>query len=169
MDRRRPAAHQKNAARRRAHLIFIDETGFLMLPIVRRNWAPIGKTPVLRHRARHHQKVSVIGGLSLSPRRRVPNLYMQLYTGANITEEEVVVFLRHVLRHLRGNVTVIWDNINQHRSRLVRAFIRSHRRRLRVEWLPPYAPELNPAEGIWCHLKAHRLAGRATSIPLRDA
>jgi hypothetical protein len=52
------APGKKNAARLKAALVFIDESGFLMAPYVRRSWAPKGATPVLYQCGRSHQKVS---------------------------------------------------------------------------------------------------------------
>ncbi len=137
--------------------MFIDETGFLLTPVVRRTWAPVGQTPVLRHRARHLKKISCIGALTLSPRRRQPGLYLHLHEGRSITQDLVVEFLRDLLRHLRGEVTVIWDNLSQHRGRLVRDYVAS-RDRVRLAYLPPYAPELNPIEQVWANVKSRRLA-----------
>ena len=131
-----------------------------MTPLVRRSWAPIGQTPVLRHVARHHDKLSCIGALTISPERRRVNVYMHLYAARSVTEGEVVVFLRDLLRHLPGHVVVVWDRINQHRSRLVERYA-AQRRRVSIEYLPAYAPELNPVEQMWGHLKHHRLANHA--------
>ena len=129
----------------------------MLVPIVRRTWVLKGQTPLLRHRARHHRKVSVIGGLSISPRRRRLRLFLRWHPEANIGQREVIAFLGHLLRHLRGPVIIVWDRLNAHRSRAVRAYA-EHRRRVTLELLPPYAPELNPVEGVWSNLKYHRLA-----------
>jgi len=59
-----------------------------------------------------------------------------------------VTFLRHLLRHLRGPVYVLLDRANIHRGPLVRALLTRHPR-LRLEYFPSYAPELNPDEGVW--------------------
>ena len=136
--------------------MFIDESGFLMAPTVRRTWAPKGQTPLLRQGTRHYRKVSVIGGLSISPVRRRLRLFLNWHVNANVTQVEVVRFLRELLRHLRGPVIVIWDRLNAHRSRYTRAFIMS-RDRLATEFLPAYAPELNAIEGVWGDLKYHRM------------
>lgn len=137
--------------------MFIDETGFLLTPLVRRSWAPVGQTPVLRHRGGHREKISIIGALSISPRRRRLNLYMHLYQGRSVQEQEFIVFLRDLLRHLRGNVIVIWDRLNQHLSHEVKAYVAA-RGRVSLEYFPPYAPELNPVEYLWTTMKCHRLA-----------
>lgn len=78
----------------------------------------------------------------------------------NVETEWLVVFLRGLLRHLRGNVILIWDNLNVHRATRVQRLLCRHPR-VRVEYLPPYAPELNPVEGIWSHLKMNPLANFA--------
>jgi transposase len=146
------AAHKKNAARWRAHLVFIDETGFLMHPLVRRTWAPKGQTPLLRHRTRHHRKISCIGGLSVSPRRRHLEWSLQFHDDRSIRQAEVIAFLAELLDHLRGPVILIWDRLNAHRGKQTRQWL-AQRPRVRVEFLPPYAPELNPNEYGWSNLK----------------
>ena len=117
-----------------------------MIPTVLKTWAPRGRTPVQRHRYRR-DKVSVISGISVSPRRQRLGLYYQLYFH-NIGQLEVCEFLRHLLRHLRGPVLALLDNSNTHKGEPLRA-LRSRHPRLRVEYFPSYAPELNPDEGIW--------------------
>jgi hypothetical protein len=128
-----------------------------MLPTVRRTWAPRGQTPILRHRTRSHKKVSTIGALSISPQRRRLGLYLHWHPDKNITQDEVILFLRDLLAHLRGNVILVWDRLNAHRSAQVKLW-RAAYPRLSVEWFPPYAPELNPMEYVWGHLKYHRLS-----------
>jgi hypothetical protein len=127
-----------------------------MLPTVHRTWSPKGQTPVLRHRTRSHKKVSVIGALSISPIRRRVRLFLAWYVNANVRQDEVIQFLRGLLRHPSSNVIVIWDRLNAHRSHQTSSFVESQKR-LTIEFLPPYAPELNPIEGVWGYLKYHRL------------
>ena len=148
------ARGKKNARRLGAHIVFVDEAGFLLIPSVRRTWAPRGHTPVLRHRYRH-DRISVISGLSVSPRRHRMSLYFQLHDH-NIRQMEVCEFLQHLLHHLRGPVIVLWDNANIHGGEALRDLCRRVPR-LHLERLPAYAPELNPDEGVWKHAK-HELA-----------
>jgi hypothetical protein len=63
------------------------------------------------HRQRRRDKVSVISGISVSPQRQRLGLYDQLYFD-NIGQEEVCMFLRGLLRHLRGPVLVLLDNFS---------------------------------------------------------
>lgn len=97
-----------------------------------------------------------MGGLSLSPGRRRVGLYLHWYPDANLCQEHVLAFLRDLLRHLRGRVIVVWDRIPTHRSAAVRDWV-DRQRRLTVEFLPAYAPELNPIEHTWGYLKYQRM------------
>lgn len=66
----------------------------------------------------------------------------------------MVAFLNRLLRHLPGPLLVLWDRASIHRSQAVKDFLaKLPRERLEVEFLPAYAPELNPEEGIWGSLK----------------
>jgi len=135
------AASKKNAAGLGAHIVFADESGFLLIPNVAKTWAPRGQTPVIRHRYRR-DKISVISGVSVSPKRQRLGLFYQLYF-QNIGQEEVCEFLRHLLRHLKGPVIALLDNSRTHYGKPLQELLRQHSR-LRVEHFPSYAPELNP-------------------------
>jgi len=84
------------------------------------------------------------------------NFYFRLFPGA-IRSPQVIQFLRHLLRHLRGQLLVIWDGLPSHRSGRVKAFVGEQKGRLKLEFLPAYAPELNPVEYLWGHWKQHEL------------
>jgi putative transposase len=141
------AAHKKNAARLGAHIVFADESGFLLIPNVVRTWAPQGQTPIHRHRQGRRDKISVISGISVSPRRHRLGLYYLLFYD-NIGQDEVCVFLRELLRHLRGPIIVLLDNSSTHKGAPIEQLLHRHGR-LRIEHFPSYAPQLNPDEGIW--------------------
>lgn len=150
------AAHQKKVAACRGTIVFIDESGVFLAPLVQRTWAPRGQTPILKTRTRFHRHLSLIGGISISPRRRRLGWFLKFHD-QSIRQEQVITFLRDLLRHLRGEVFVIWDRLNPHRGKKVQAF-RAHHPRLHIEFLPPYAPELNPNEYAWSYLKCRQLA-----------
>jgi transposase len=134
-----------------------------MAPLLRRSWAPRGCAPILRQRTRHHQKVSVIAALSVTPQRTRVGLCFRLHPAKSITWREVRAFLRHLLRHLPGPILLIWDRLHAHRSTKLRDLVRSTPR-LHVAFLPPYAPELNPVENIWSYLKINPMA----NLPIHD-
>ena len=148
---------QKKVRRQRAHLVLIDETRLFLNPLVRRSWAVRGKTPVIGGDGGHRKKVSVIGALSVSPVARRCGLYFSTLPDGFFTAEAVVEFLRDLLRHLRGKVVVLWDGGPNHKGPLIRAFLRRNRR-LTLERLPAYAPDLNPVEVVWSWLKYGQLA-----------
>ena len=138
----------------------IDESGAMMAPLVRRTLAPCGQTPVIEQRASHRDRVSMIAGLSLSPKRRHIGLHFRTLPRDYVNHERTAEFLRQLLRQLRREVVVVWDRGNMHRGSAVREVLQRFPR-LKVEWLPPYAPELNPVEFLWNHLKYGKLANYA--------
>src|SRR5512136_2319421 len=166
METIRLAPGKKNAARLAAHLVFIDESGFLLIPSVRKTWSPVGHTPIFHHRHRH-ERISAISGIAVSPKRFHCTLYCHLYED-NIQGEEVAVFLRHLLRQIPGYLIALLDNGTTHRGDAVKELL-SRTSRLHLEPLPPYAPELNPDEGVWNHLKKTLANGRPdTQAELMD-
>ncbi len=152
---------KKNAARLGAHLVFADESGFLLIPHLAKTWAPCGRTPVQRHRYRR-DKISVISGISVSPKRHHLGLYYQFWF-QNIGQEEVCEFLRHLLRHLRGPVIALLDNSGTHKGDPLHQLQRQHPR-LHIEHFPSYAPELNPDEGVWSLAKRELANGRPDDL-----
>jgi transposase len=75
----------------------------------------------------------------------------------SIRAEQVVVFLDHLQRCVPGKMLIVWDRLSAHRGKLVRDYVDLLQGRIEVEYLPPYAPELNPVEYIWAYLKHHEL------------
>ena len=84
------------------------------------------------------------------------NFYFRLFPGT-IRSPQVVELLEHLLRHLGVKLLIVWDGLRSHHSRLVWDFVRRQRGRLWLEFLPAYAPELNPVEYLWSHWKQHEL------------
>jgi len=146
------ATDQKKARDERAHVVLIDESGFFINPLVRRTWAPRGRTPVLTGFGRHRDKVSTIAAISVAPERRRVGLYWRTDAKHYIDAAGVVAFLRHLLGHLRGKVIVLWDGGSNHKGPLIRELLRRFPR-LHLERLPAYAPDHNPVEMIWSYLK----------------
>jgi transposase len=101
--------------------------------------------------------VSGIGGLSLSPGRRRLGWYLQFHLELGIRQAQIIEFLRHLLHHLRGRILVVWDHLGAHRGCQLRHWLRRCRR-VHLEFLPSYAPELNPNEYGWAYLKTGQLA-----------
>jgi transposase len=148
------AGSEKKAAEEGYTIVWVDESGFYLLPLAVRTWAPRGQTPILRVKlTRDH--LSAISGLTLDGR-----LFLQVRESA-YTAETVVEFLRQLLRQIPGKVLVIWDGASIHKGQPVKDFLAAGAaKRLHLERLPGYAPDLNPAEGIWNYLKRVELKNR---------
>jgi len=131
--------------------VFVDEAGFYLLPMLVRTYAPVGQTPILRvPLTRDH--LSAIGGIT--PQGRI---FMQTQERA-YRAEDVVAFLRLLLRKIPGKLLVIWDGASIHRAKIIKEFLAAGAaRRLHLERLPGYAPDLNPQEGVWNLLKRREL------------
>jgi transposase len=127
--------------------VYIDEAGFYLLAGAVYTYAPRGQTPVLRFPlTRDH--LSVIGAITPDGK-----LYTMTKEGS-FKGPDIVRFLRHLLRHIDGNLMAIWDGLPAHQSLPVREFLsQGGARRIHLERLPAYAPDLNPTEGIWHYLK----------------
>jgi transposase len=128
----------------------------LMAPLVRRSWSVRGHTPVLRQRARLQQKVSAIAALCIRPKRDRITLYFRLHADANINTELALDFLEHLQHQLHTPIVLVWDRFQAHKGELINQCVLP--RSAHLEYLPPYAPELNPVEYLWSYLKTNPLA-----------
>ncbi|WZO97516.1 transposase [Isosphaeraceae bacterium EP7] len=148
----------RKARRRGEQLVFLDESGFMQAPTVRRTFAPRGQTPILRRWDRH-DRISAISCITVGPARRRLGLYCQLSPDdTNVTGERMVEFLRELRRQLPVPMRIVWDRGNVHdRSKAVRAFLAEHPS-VKTERFPSYTPEANPDEGVWQDTKHGRLA-----------
>lgn len=128
--------------------MFVDEAGFYLLVSRVLTYAPIGQTPILRAPlTREH--FSVIGAITPDGKLYV-HIQDKAFKGATI-----VMFLKHLLRHIDGKLLIIWDGLPAHRSLVIKDFLRQGAaRRIHLEQLPGYAPDLNPIEGLWHYLKS---------------
>jgi transposase len=111
---------------------------------------------VLESWGRHRDKVSVIGAVTVSPAAGRLGFHFATDPEDFFNAERVVGFLRDLLGRLRGRVIAVWDGGTNHKGPAVRDFLRRNRR-LALERLPAYAPELNPVEAVWSWLKYGRL------------
>jgi transposase len=127
----------------------------MLQPVRRRTWAPAGKTP-LQQAWDRHDRLSVVSTLTVSPGRRRLGYFFSIWPH-NITTEEMVWFLVQMHRHFRRRVILVWDRWNVHRSAAA-YFEKHHPDWFQFEWLPAYAPELNPVEPSWGHTKYGELA-----------
>lgn len=130
--------------------MFVDEVGFSLKPTVSRTWAPCGQTPILTAKM-NWSKLSTIGAITTTG-----HFFQNTKEGA-IRGADVLKFVRHVMAHVPGKLTILFDNARIHHTKALRAFVDAQER-LEVEYFPSYAPELNPIELVWADVKHHLLA-----------
>jgi transposase len=164
LDRDWPRIKQK-ARRHGAALFFLDESGLLMAPLLRRSWALRGHPPESKHKAGHREKVSVAAGLWLSPRRDRLQLSYQTLVRGYFANVEVAGFLGGVLGAVPGAMVVLWDGGTMHKGEPIRDLVRESGGRLMIEPMPAHAPALMPVEFVWRWLKY----GRLCNFTPRDA
>jgi|SRR5271170_1017635 len=132
-----------------------------MNPNVKKTWAPTGQTPVVAYRHRRHQKVSVLGALAYRPRTGEIKAICDFHPDSYVRAGQAAAFVHRLLaEHAGRRIDLIWDNLNAHRSKLVKELAEQHPN-LHLHFLPGYAPDLNPAEMLWCLSKYHRMANHA--------
>ena len=145
------ASAQKKADDEGRALVWIDEAAFYLLPALVRTWAPIGEPALLRAPCQY-EHLSVISALTPS-RQLLLHVQEEAYHGC-----DVVRFLKHVMRHIDGKLLIMWDGASIHRSQAIKDFLAAGAaKRIHIERLPGYAPDLNPDEGIWSYLKYREL------------
>jgi hypothetical protein len=122
--------------------VFADQSGFCLLPMVAHTYAPVGKTPILKENlTRDH--LSAMSAITLDGK------FYMIEQERAFKGEDAVGFLKHLMRQIPGKLLVVWDGSPIHRGRAVKDFLASGAaRRVQLEQLPGYAPDLNPDEGI---------------------
>ena len=98
----------------------------------------------------NYEVLSAIAGMTFW------NFYFQLFP-QSIRSAQVIAFLQHLKRYLRRPVLVIWDRLSAHKSRMTQNWIAAQKDWIHTEYLPAYAPELNPVEYLWGYWKQHEL------------
>jgi hypothetical protein len=152
------AAGKKLAAERGAWLCFEDEAGHTLRPPKARTWAPRGQTPVIAVSGKGSGRISVAGLFCARPGERTHLLYrVKIHRSRkgerrSFAETDYAALLDAAHQYLKAPIVLIWDNLNTHISAAMRKLVAS-RDWLHVIQLPAYAPDLNPTEAVWSHVK----------------
>ncbi|MET7427357.1 transposase [Dactylosporangium sp. NPDC005555] len=146
------------AAQRDAWLVFEDEAGQTLRPPKARTWGRRGRTPVIPVSGKGSGRVSIAGLVCVKPGQRSRFIYRTIvHRGRkgerrSFSEHDYIRLLDAAHQQLGGPIVLCWDNLNVHVSALMRQLIAA-RDWLHVIRLPAYAPDLNPTEAVWSHLK----------------
>ena len=130
-----------------------DESGFSLVSPLKRSWSPRGHTPTIRTSLSHHQRLNLLGALLVSPDGHKIKLTTHSYRHS-LCGEQVVAFLKQLLRIVPGEIVLVWDNHPIHKRHLVQDFI-AQNPRLHVYRFPTCAPELNPVEFVWAQVSEY--------------
>ena len=131
-----------------------------MNPCVKATWAPQSQTPIVQFRNRHHRKISALGALALAADQTI-QLLIDWHPDSYVRAEQAAEFVLRLLEHIpNGPITLVWDKLQAHRSKLIKQILARHPR-LSILYLPSYAPDLNPVETLWCITKYHRMANHS--------
>jgi transposase len=122
--------------------VFEDEFGVSYVESVSFTWSLKGQTPRLKRHGRYRRETSTMAGLTISGK-----IYKRHFDGS-IDTEKLLDGLKHFRQHIQGQIILIWDQSRTHKALLVKAYLTKHPE-IHVEYLPSYAPELNPEE--YCH------------------
>jgi transposase len=145
---------KEEARRERRDLVFADESGFYLPPGVVKTYAPKGQAPIVDEwQTRDH--LSVMGGVTAGGK------VYSLVRPTSLNGLHSIEFLVHLGRLVGDRLLVIWDGSPIHRRAEVRAFVAEARGKIHLEPLPAYAPDLNPVEWLWKHLKKVELRNLA--------
>lgn len=134
------------AKRERREIYFEDESGFRSTGSGGTTWSRRGQTPIVRKTGKRY------GINSISAISRRGKLWFMLFEGT-CTAGVFVVFLRRLLKNNKEPVTLIVDGHPTHKTKAVRQFMQSKNGMLKLYFLPPYSPELNPDEQVWNNTK----------------
>jgi transposase len=145
----------KKARREGRTIVFIDETGFMLQPTVRRTWAPRGDTPG-HHSWARHDRLSVVGAITVSPVHKRVGFYFSM-SPKNCTGDDLFAFVQQLRGHLKRPLLIIWDRFSGHKK-AARLLHDLYSKRIHVKELPAYAPELNVVDHAWGHTKYGELA-----------
>jgi transposase len=140
-----PAIARKASAEG-GEVFFWDESGFRADAVHGRTWGVKGQTPVVE---RPGQRQSISAASAVNAKGA---FWYCTYEGG-LTAELFVELLQKMMRHRSKPVHLVVDGLPAHKTNLVKRYVESTKGRLTLHFLPGYAPELNPDELVWSHVK----------------
>ena len=143
-----------------AWLCFADEAGRSLRPPKARTWSRRGRSPRVEVSGKGSGRISLAALVCARPGRRTRLIHRMLvhHSGRRgekkgFRERDFAALLDAARRQLGGKIVLVWDNSTQHVDARMRELLTKRKAWLTVFRLPAYAPELNPAEGVWSNLR----------------
>ena len=137
---------RKRARERGADIFFLDEVGVRSDSPLGRSYGLKGKTPVVKTSGQR-QKINAISAVNAKGA-----FWYKVYSGM-LTAVLFIVMLKDLMKGRKKPVMLVVDGLPVHKAKLVAKYVQSTKGRLELHFLPPYAPDLNPDEFAWSHLK----------------
>jgi len=137
---------RRRARRNKAEIFFLDEAGVRSDSPLGRSYGLKGRTPVVKTSGKR-QSINAISAVN-SQGAFWYNVYAGKLNGALFIQ-----FLRDFMRRRRKPVYLVLDSLPAHKTKSVEAYVRSTEKKLELHFLPTYAPDTNPDEFVWHHLK----------------
>jgi transposase len=148
----------KLARKEKAAIFFADEASIRSDYHRGTTWAPKGQTPIVKTTGARFS-VSMISAINKKGYLR----FMAI--NGRLNADIFIDFLKRLIHNANRPIYLIVDNHPVHKSGKVQKYVRSTKGRLRLFFLPPYSPELNPDELVWNHVKAHRIGRKQIAGP----
>lgn len=161
-DERYPAIRTEAAACG-GSIFFCDEAGIRTDYHSGTTWAPVGRTPVVRGTG-NRKSINMISAVA-----PVGKLHFSFVDG-NINAANFIEYLKKLMHDIPGKIFLIVDGHSAHTAELTRTFVAENAERVKLFYLPPYSPELNPDEWVWKGIKRDRVGKMVacTKDELRD-
>jgi transposase len=148
---------RKRAKRMSADIFFLDEAGFQSDSPLGRTYGLKGRTPIVKTSGRR-QHVNAISAVNAQ------GAFWYKTYGGRLNSRVFIHFLRDFLRGRVRPVLLVVDGLPAHKATCVAEYVQSTKGRLELHFLPPYAPDLNPDEFVWHHVKQNGVS----KTPLRE-
>jgi transposase len=137
---------RKRAKQRGADIFFLDEVGVRSDSPLGRSYGLRGKTPVVKTSGQR-QRINAISAVNAKGA-----FWYKVYSGT-LTALFFIVMLKDLMKGRKKPVMLVVDGLPAHKAKSVAKYVQSTKGRLELHFLPPYAPDLNPDEFAWSHLK----------------
>ena len=141
-----------------ARIFFADEAGVRSDHHAGTTWAPKGRTPVVRSTGARF-------GLNLISAVSARGEFRFMVTKGPVGARTFIEFLKRLIYNPDRPIFLIVDRNPAHKAKMVQRFVVSMEGKLRLFFLPPYSPELNPDEGVWNDVKNNSIGRKAITSP----
>jgi transposase len=148
MEAAKLANYQKKAEQEKSLIGYQDEAGVCLLPAIGYSYAPCGQRPLIEADSKNRLKLSLSVVITTQGQ-----MYYQVRQ-SSFNGAAIVRFIKKMKQTFKKKMILIWDGAKIHTCEQVKQYLQEQeKRKVWLEKLPPYSPELNPAEQVWAYLK----------------